>query len=216
MAFLVSEIEGKVLRLLQKSAGTQGFFTPDKVRDSVQDSVDYVSVRMFRAVNGEWMDSIRYFDTVSGQSNIPLPEDMACIKAVRYLVGNAYVPLMYDPSYESAQWSGQSGVVAYPSRYRLVGNCIYFNPQISQAGTQYLQIEYASYPQQITDDGFMPLQMDRAMLNYIKFRSASLLAASVGKPSTEWTKFENQWATEIEILIDKRIQVTTTIREFDG
>ena len=216
MAFLVSEIEGRVLRLLQKSASTPGFYTPERVHEAVQDSVDYVAVRMFRAVNGEWMDSIRYFDTTSGQSSLPLPEDVACIKALRYLVGNAYVPLYYDTGYETAQWSGTSGVVQFPSRSRLVGPNIYFNPSLSQAGPQYLQIEYASYPAPLTEGGLMPVQMDRSMLNYIKFRSASILASGVGKAQTEWTKFENQWATEIEIIIDKRVQCTTTIQEFEG
>ena len=216
MAFLVSEIEGKVLRILQKTASTPGFYTPDRVRDAVQDAVDYVSVRMFRACNGEWLDSIRYFDTVSGQAVVDLPEDIAAIKAVRYLVGVEYTPLWYDTAFEDSQWAASSGVVQFPSRYRLLGNQIYFNPVLSQAGTQYLQIEYCAYPQALKTDEFMPIQMDRAMMNYIKFRSASMLAASVGKANAEWVRFEDQWAKEIETLIDRRIHCTTYIREFDG
>ena len=216
MAFLVSQIEGQVLRLLQKSASTPGFYTPAKIQDAVQDSVDYVAARMFRSTDGGWMDSMRYLDTVSGQTVVALPEDIAAIKAVRYLVGTEYVPLHYQNDYEESQWASTSGVVAYPSKYRLVGSQLYFNPCISIAGPQNLQIEYSAYPAAIQSDGMMPPQFDRAICNFIKFRSASLLAASIGKAVPEWAKFETQWATEIEIIIDKRVQKTTYITPFEG
>ena len=216
MAISFDELEGRILRVLQKDAGARGFYTQDKVRDAINDCFDYVSARMFRGVSGGWRDTIRYFDTTSDQSIVPLSEDIGVIKEVRYKVGLSYVPLVYDTGHSATQWAGQSGVTQFPSRYRILQNNIYFNPPLGVAGPQYLQVECSTYPAPLCSGESIPTEFDNAMLNYIKWRSASQLASSIGKGMKEWEKFEQEWQFEVEQIIDQRVRGPIFIKEFDG
>ena len=217
MAVSVAELEGRVLRLLQKSAGYQGFFSPEKVRDAVQESFDMVATKMFDAATGAWQIKLRLWDTVAGQGTIDIPDDVAQIRVCRYLVGTTYVPLQYDEGIENVTYGPTAGYTQFPSRYRILENKIYFNPVLGVGGTQNFQMEYSSYPERLVADGQpIPAGFDVAMQHYIKYRSASILANSIGKANVEWTNYEGEWFNAMMIVVNKRINSCQYVREFEG
>ena len=217
MGISVAEIEGRVLRILQKSPGTQGFYSPEKVRDAVQESFDYVATKMFDSAIGSWQRKIRYFDTVSGQATVDIPNDVAQIHVVRYQVGVSYVPIMFDDAIEGVQYTQVSGVTQFPSRYRIMENKIYFNPPLGVGGPQYLMMEFSAYPERLVSDGQdIPAEFDVAMQHYIKYRSASVLCSSIGKAMKEWQNYESQWFEAMMIIVNKRVNSTQYVREFEG
>lgn len=217
MSRTLGELEGQVLQILQKSPGYQGFYTPEKVRDAVRESFDYVGSRMSDSATGGWLDEVRHYDTVTGQSLVPLQDDIIMIKTARYLTGNVYTPIIYDEGRESAVYAGASGVTQYPSRYRLLGDSLYFNPPLGVAGLQYLQLEVCSLPAQLVADGqIIPSKFNRALQHYIKYRTASVLASSVGKFNKEWAQFEGEWFDVMLKMLDKRVNSPAYIRDFEG
>ena len=184
MSISRGEIKGQILRVLQKEGTYNGFYTDEKLNDAIQDCVDFISVEMFVAGNG-WLRRIITLDTQSGNGVVDLPPFVGMIDEVRYLIGNRYIPVIYDDATLAAQFNKAAGMTQYPSRYRVVEQKIYFNPAPAEGGKDYLQIECACYPQLLVADGqLMPAEFDRCLLNYIKWRAASQLAASeIGRAS---------------------------------
>jgi hypothetical protein len=215
MSVTRGEISAAVLRILQKNAGYQGFYTPDKIADAIQDSVDHVSVEMMMDGEG-WLRRIEYLETYPNKSNIPLPPHIAIIDEVRYLVGNRYIPLTYDDATMSAQFGADAGVSQFPSRYRIIDNNLYFNPTPAEVGPNYIQLECACFPQRLVSDGqVLNPQFNVAMTNYIKWRCASMLAASAGKPVSEWKQYEAEWHQNMLNMVQKRNRTPTFVREFN-
>ena len=213
----IAELEGSVLRILQKSAGYQGFFSPEKVRDAVQESFDYVSAKMFESQGGQWLIKSKTFNTVSGQAMVDIPDDIAQIRVVRYQIGLSYIPLTYDDNIEGVVYTSAAGMTQFPSTWRFMEGRIYFNPALGVGGEKYLQIEYFSYPERFLTDGQqIPKEFDTSLQNFIKYRAASILAASVGKFNREWAQFEQEWGATMLSIVNKRVNSTQYIREFEG
>lgn len=215
MSVTRGEISAAVLRILQKDAGYQGFYTPDKIADAIQDSVDHISVEMMMDGEG-WLRQIFTLDTFPGKPNVPIPPHVAIIDEVRYLVGNRFIPLTFDDGTMSAQFSDAAGVSQFPSRYRIVDNNFFFNPTPAETGPGYLQLECACFSQRLVSDGqVLNPQFNVAMTNYIKWRSASMLANSIGKGVAEWKQYEIEWKQNMLNMVQKRNRTPVFIREFN-
>ncbi len=217
MSRTLGELCGQVLQILQKSPGYQGFYTPDKVRDAAQEAIDYVSTKMAESETGGWIEETRLYDTVTGQALVPLEDDILMVKVARYLTGNVYTPIIYDEARESAVYVGSSGVTQYPSRYRIQGDNIYFNPPLGVAGPQFLQLEVCVLPAKMVSDGqIVPAKFNRALQHYIKYRTASVLASAVGKFNKEWAQYEQDWFDVMLRMVNKRVNSPAYVRDFEG
>jgi hypothetical protein len=214
MSVTRGEISSAVLRVLQKDAGYSGFYTPEKIADAIQDSVDHIAVEMMMAGEG-WLRRIEYLDTQPGSNIVPIPPHIGVIDEVRYLIGNRYIPLTFDDATMSAQFGSDAGVAQFPSRYRIVDNNFYFNPVPAETGVGFLQLECACFPQRMVSDmTVLNPQFNVAMTHYIKWRSASMLANSVGKGVAEWKQYEIEWKSNMLSMVDKRNRTPVFIREF--
>lgn len=216
MALSRGELVGKVLRLLNKTAGYQGFFDADKVNDALEDCMDFIATECFLAGEG-WFNRITYLSNVSGQVSVDLPQGLALIGEVRYLVGNRYIPLMYDDATLAAQFATAAGMNQFPSRYRVVEGKLYFNPPPAEGGTNYIMVEHTTYPTRIMSDSQeIDPQFDMAMMHYAKWRAASQLAASIGKYQREWERYEDEWFGRMQLIINKKFKSPIYVREFGG
>lgn len=209
-------IKGEIYEKLNKSAATKGFYTDTKVNLAIQECVDYIAGKMFLQDEG-WLHKLKNFDTSANLVSFPIPPDMAMVVEVRYLVGNIYIPLIYDQDFGNSQWAQSSGVVQFPSKYRMVDNTFYFNPPIGVGGAKNLQIEYMAYPKRLQNDSdFLASQFDRSMYYYIIYRSCSVLAGNIAQFGKAWSEQEYQWFEQMLNIISKRNMQTTPIQEFQG
>lgn len=211
------ELKGKVLRLLNKTGATNGFYTDDKLNDAVQECIDFVAVEMFIA-DGGWQTKVGYLATQANQLSLDIPPHMAMIKELRYLVGGRYLPMAYDDGSGQGSYAPGSGMGSqWGGVYRVIDNAFYFDPPLTDAGAQQLMVEYMAYPQRLQDDtDFIPSHFDAAMLHFIKYRAASILASSYGKVMKEWSQLETDWYQKLLFIVNRRNLQTTTIREFEG
>ena len=288
----VTGLTNQVLQILQKSPGTQGFYTPDKVLQFLNESIDYVTAQMMLSETGAWEDQTVYIDTLPGGVAYPLPTGMVLLKTVRYLFETVYMPLVYDEAHmdmlynditgttynftltapasiaqgtiysnNGAQFEVQtatvasttlvcvgsgfnptnsgtltyvsgsptgdlvfnsvstfsnSGLVQYPSRYRILNNQIYFNPALAIGGPQYLQIEMVVYPDDVAQGDNIPANLHKAFQHFVKYRTATACAASIGKSMVEWAEQANEWKDIMMRLVNKRIDSAASVKEFMG
>ncbi len=213
----VGDVERDVLEILQKAPGTSGYYTEQKLRTALQECFDYVATKMFDAQTGGWLDDIRYFDTTTGDSVIKLPANMALLKVVRYKVNTAYVPLEYDKQEKDSQVGPSDGYTQQPSRYRLVGDSIYFNPALYEGGANYLQLELTCYPPRFMSKlDSIDSRWNPCFRNYIKYRTASILVSHKRDFTPPWQQFEAEWKEETIKLIDKRVITEGFTRPFGG
>lgn len=210
------EIKGEILSFLNKSPNYQGFYDDKKVDTTIQECFDYLASIMMFESDG-WMLQIWELDTVSNQVSIDIPPDCAVINRVRYLIGPLYTPMKYVDDEQSSYWSPTTGANQYPSIYKILQNRIFWNPPVSVGAVKGLQIEGSAFPERLKSDrSFAPSRFNRGLLHYIKYRCCSILASQFGKPVKEWQVYENQWYNEIEKLIGKRVNSSSTIKDFDG
>lgn len=209
------EIAGKILRKLHKTAGYQGFYDDDKINDAIEDCMDFISTEMFLANEG-WQTKLRHFTTVANTISVPLTSDIILINAVRYLFAGEYLPLTYKTDESRSQVQATNALTQYASRYRIIDNAIYFNPPLVEGGTDYLQVEYTSFPKRLQDNhDVIEGQFYKPMSNFIIWRSASQLVTGVGKAQPEWRRYEDQWHEKMLSIVVKRNNSPTTIQEFD-
>ena len=214
MSVLLSDLETKVLNLLQKSPSYSGFYTQPKVIQIINECLDYVSARMMQEGNG-WLQTIGYITTVANTPNYALPTGCAIVRSVRYLVNTIYAPLQPDGQEREAFLSSDFQT-QIPSRYRLVGGDIYFNPVPSLVGVNYLQIEYTGYPSELVNLGDAVVsQFERGLIHYVTYRAASILASTVGKADADWLKYESQWYKAMENIISRRNSTVQFVRSFE-
>jgi hypothetical protein len=221
-ALTLAALQTEVLQRLQKTPGYQGFYTADKVLSALQESCDYVTAKMMEAASGEWRDEDRYYTTTAGDTLIAIDADVCMIKQVRYLIGNVYVPLAYDEMKDAVMYAPAAGMTAYPSRYAIredktKGSCIFFNPAISMGGTDYLQITLCAFPtlfSALSDN--IPSAFNRAFQHYVVYRSCNILGSDVGKFNKEWAQQYGEWFDVMLRMVDKRVNSTSYVREFNG
>lgn len=216
MAILLSEVQAEVLNILQKSPTYQGFYTTDKVTRAINESFAYVVARMMMEGNG-WRQTIAYITSVANTPTYALPTDASIINAVRYRYGDVYVPLTYEDQSTTSQSASNSQVAGATGTYRLVGNQLYFNPVPQMVGTDYIQIEYTTYPAALsvgTDP--VPTEFDKGLYYYVVYRSCGILVGQSGNAQPEWQLYEVQWFNVMENIISKRLRVQQVIGEFGG
>lgn len=217
MSIFLGELSAQVLELLQKSPGHSGYFTDTKVLRAIQEGFDFCATWMFDAATGGWHDEIRYLDTAAGMASLEMPDDLAILKVLRYKINNLYVPVYYSPDDESPQTDPSDTDGNAPSRFRLLGQKIYFNPPLQEGGSKYLQLEGSYYPPEFQSAmDIIPSKWHRAFRHYIKYRSASILVSGLKDFNRPWAKEEDEWTMVIQAVIDKRVNRTGYIREFEG
>jgi hypothetical protein len=210
------ELKGKIYRLLMKTPQYTGPYTPETLDDAIQEAIDFVAAEMFIANEG-WQTKIMTFDTVEGQIKVDLPEGFAMINEVRYLYGDLYIPMVYDDANKQAQYANSSGARQWAYAYRIIDNALYFNPPMAQGGTANLQVEYMGYPKRLqSDTDFVESHFDFSMQHFIKYRAASVMAASIEKFDVPWGKIEADWYQKMRDIVVKRNLQATTIIEFAG
>jgi len=207
------ELKGKIWRFLNKTKDYPGFYTSEKLDDAIQESLDFISTEMFLAGEG-WRTSLTYITTVAGQAVVPIPSTVAMIREIRYKEGEIYVPLTYDQQIDEASYVG-SGVTQDAGRWRMVGTDIVFDPPMSDGGTDFLQLETVSYPVAMTDDDdIVDEQFDNAMLHYLKYKCASILAGSIEREIRTWGQEEAEWYDKMRAVVNRRNLKSTRIKEF--
>jgi hypothetical protein len=100
----VADIRTKVLNILQKTPGYQGAYSDARVLDAIQEAFDYVAMWMFDSCGGCWQSTVGYLSPASGVTDIAFPTDIVMMKELRYLVGNKYIPMVYDEAIELQQY----------------------------------------------------------------------------------------------------------------
>lgn len=203
-----------VLRYLNKTSDLSGFYAEAKVNDAIQEALDAIAIKMFMNTDG-WFTKYIYLDTVGNQVSVDLPGNVALIGEVRYLIGDVYMPLMYDPQINDASYLGSSVEQAWGGRYRLLGRQIVFDPPMANGGERFLQIEATVYPALLLDDNQMiDSQFDRAMLNYCKYKVCSILAGSIEKNFRAWQQEESEWFAAMMAVVNRRTLKSVAITEF--
>lgn len=211
------DIEYEIYTRLQKSPAVPGFYTKAKVDSAVQESVDFVAAEQMLADEG-FCHKLIPLNTVSGMVSLAVPQDVAMIIELRYLINNVYYPMTYDQQFGQLQWASSSGVVQqYPGSYRIIDNNFFFNPPLGVGGPGFAQLECMSYPRRFGKDGDMlPAQFDRAMFWFIVYRSCNILAGQVQQTIDDWQQNEQLWYGKTMQMINMRTRQVIPIREYDG
>ncbi len=214
--FTRAQLAYQTYQRLNKSSATPGFYTEEKVHGALQEALDYVGVKMMLADNG-FLKKLDYLDVTANQVTIPIPPHINMIEEVRYLVGNVYIPLAYDSQWKVPQWSPQSGATNLPASYRIVDNRFYFNPPLGVGGTNYIQIEYQSYPSIMRNDNQqIDPQFDRAMTYYLVYRACSILASAMGSTVKPWEVEETLWLNAMQQIVQNRNKQPIALSDFAG
>lgn len=216
MALTLGELDGQVLRLLNKTAVNRGFYTVEKVRDAVNEAMDFVSCEMFDADEG-WLTKVWPMTVADGQILLNIPEDCVLIKDVRVKIGGVYVPCTYDAGNSASRTPTDTTARSDGTVYSILDNAIRFDPPLSTSETVGgVQIEGHGFPQYLIDDqDFIEAQFNRCMTHFMKYKAASILAAGIEKMSRPWAAEEEQWYAKMLRMVTTRNQQPTPIREFD-
>lgn len=210
------ELEGRVLRLLNKTPRNRGFFTEEKCRDAILEALDFVATEMFMVGNG-WQGKRQFLPVAQANTlSIDLPPHMSMIEKVWYLVGDNYIELPYDDGSARQVQPADGTFTAYTSTYKLIDNAFYFTPALPDAAEKGLMVDYVSYPG--IDDELTPLpaHYDNAMQHFVKYKAATILCTSFGQAgvTVTWAQQEGQWYDKVVQIIGKRNLQTTSVREF--
>jgi hypothetical protein len=210
-----ADLAGKILRVLQRDSSYAGMYDDEKVNDAIEDCLDFVAANMILSDDG-WMSKTFYLDTTVGQKSVELPTQIGVINSVRYLSGDTYILLSYDDGAFSNASRPSSSFSTFPTTFKITGNKLVFPSALSEAGSEYLEINACVYPNKLVRDGdLIDPQFDKAAIHYIKWRAARQLVSITGKAAPDWIKTENEWAGILEGIIARRIKTPQFIREFE-
>ena len=208
------ELKGKVWRFLNKTSAFPGFYDDDKMNDAIQEALNFIAVEMFLGGEG-WLTDFLYFDTEDGQTSMRLPGNVALIREVRYKVSDVWYPIMYNDASDGFSYIGTGVQQAFTYQYRLLGSNIVFDPPLSMGGEKYLQVEAVFYPSQLTDDQqLIDQQFNAACVEYLKYKVASIVAASVEKSYIAWADQEAAWYQKMQAVVVRRTMASQPIREY--
>lgn len=214
MTVSLGALKTRVLGVLSKENNFQGFYTDAQIHEAVNDSLEYIYTKMMYRGEG-WLYTIDYLNTVANTRTVALPSGVAVVHAVRYLDNEIYRPVFYDDQSQENQTGNTDQQTFHPFTYRLVGNNIYFDPVPSDVGNNYVQIEYTSYPARlVADNDDASAQLTNGLINFVKWRAASICRSLVGEAPAEWQRYQNEWQAEMEQIIARRIRETQTIKRF--
>lgn len=216
MPTTVTSLTNKVLTILQKDPLSQGFYTPAKVLQFFNESVDYVMAQMAISETGEWLDAVAYIDTLAGGTSYAIPTGAIMIKTVRYLIGTIYIPLVYDEQHDGPFMAAASGIQQYPTTWRLIGDNIVFNPPLALGGTAFLQVEYIALPAELAQGGNVADNLNRFFQHFVEYRTASCCASSIGKFNKEWQEQSEEWKDILMRYVNKRVNSMASVKEFQA
>lgn len=211
------ELRGRVLRFLNKTSSRPGFYGEEKINDAITEAMDDVASQMFIANEG-WQSKIDFLNTAANQIKVDIPPHVVMVQDLRYLVGDVYVPMTYDDGNNRSQYNtAGSGATQWVGFYRIVDNAFYFDPPLTDGGSRFLMVEYQAFPKRLaTDASFMEAHFHPAFQHYIKYRTCSILGASIEKQSRPWAREEDTWRERCMDLIPKRTLSSTQIKEYEG
>lgn len=207
------ELDGLIIRTLNKTTANRGFYTTDKVADAVQESLTYIASLCFIAGQG-WQSKMDHVTTVANQETVDIKPHWAMIKKLFYLVGSEYMALKYDDNPEASEYAGASGMTQWPCTYRIVENQIYFNPPLAEGGTNYLRVEYMAYPKIPQNEiDTLDFHVNDTWKEFIKYHSAKVCHANFEKGSWGMSALYEQWHSTLKMMLDKRNLQTTDVRD---
>lgn len=214
--FSRGQIKNEVLERLQKSATTKGMYTDEKLDAAVRECLAYIAANCFLEGQG-WRTQIRHLDVPANAVAIPVPADVAMISDVRYLCGNVYIPLTYDARFGLSVPGDGLPAIQYPTSYKIVDNCFYFNPAIAGPLPKGIELEFTSFVDRIRNDAqFLPPEFNEAMYYWTIYETMSIVTNVVGKYSKEWGSQWNRWHDLMLNIISRRNLQSGAIREFRG
>lgn len=209
------QLKGKIWRYLGKTATQPGFYTSEKLDEAIDEALASIAVEMFMAGEG-WLTSFAYFDTTDGQSEVALTGNVGLIRQVRYMIGDTYVPLVYDDQENRPTRVRGTTVTQVAFKYRLMGNKLVFDPPLATGGTKYLQLEIVSYPKRLQDDSeLIDAQFDVCAQEYLKYKVCSILAGSIEKSQITWAALEADWQMRLSHVLARRVLSSTPIKMFE-
>lgn len=214
-----AELKTNIYLLVNKTSTNPGIYTDAKVNAAINEAMDFVAEEMFDAGEG-WQAAILTANTTDGMTTLSLTTldaDIAMIREVRMLVGDIYLPMKHDEAYGAAQVKTDTSPARQTAgTYRLVDNSIIFNPPLSDALTNGLQIEVVKWPTYpLLDATSLPASFQRATWHYMKYKAASIMAGSLEKPTRPWQQEELEWFNKMKRVLVKRNQQSTPIGNFD-
>jgi len=216
MATTRLQLKTQILNLLNKTSATVGFFSDAKVNDAIQDCLDFISLEMFMGGDG-FLRKIVNLTSTAGSNTVSLPSSIAIIYEVRYLQGERYIPIPYRDGLELSEPLAVDDDIGFPASYRIIDNKLYFSPTPSETGAGYVQVEHAAYPAVLSSDtSNIDSEFGRAMIQYAKWRCASILASQVGKTYKDWQKYEDEWNVKMLQNVNLRIRGPSYVQEFPG
>lgn len=203
-----------------KTSQYPGFYEPESVNEAIQEAIDFINVEFFLAVEG-WAVKLHTYKNIPGNTiSLPVLASMAMIQEVRIQWGNLYLPMTYCDASRQEQYTDNSSLQQWGSEYRIMDNAFYFNPCLVGSGDDpnfggNVQVEYQGYSKRLqSDTDYLETNFDHAMINFIKYRAASVLAARIEKFVVPWASIESSWYDKMRSIIVKRNSQTTQIREF--
>lgn len=216
MAITRASIKYEIWTRLNKTPDNPGFYTDAKLTSTIQESMDFIAAEQMLADEG-FRHKLSYLSPAPGAAAIAIPADASQILELRYLVGNIYIPMTYDQSWQEARWAGSSGVVQSPDKYSIIDNNFYFSPPIGVGGKDYLQLEYLAYPRRLrTDADTIPTEFDRAMYWFLVYNSCDLLSSQVQQSIDDWQRLANNWYQKAVQIINMRTRQSIPIKNFEG
>lgn len=208
------ELKGRIWRFLNKTAKNPGYYTSDRLDEAIQEALTFISVNMFLAGEG-WNTKYIYLDTQSGQTSLDIPGNVALIRDVRYKISDVYYSIPYDDQEGAFSYIGTGVQQAFGYRFRILGRQFIFDPPLSEGGERYMQIEAVTYPSTLVDDNeLVDPQYDEACCQYLKYKVASICAASIEKGVRTWDQEEAEWWQLMQSVLNRRLLSSTPIREF--
>lgn len=204
----------KIMGLINKDPIYLSFFTPQKVKDMIEDSLDYLSLEA-SLQGGGWFNGLQTIAMPPAGFEADIPANVAIINQVRYLVNGSYVPLKYDDADGQAQAADNNPTTQYPRTYRVMGRKLFINPAPSERGADRIQLEFTRYPSALTaEDQIIDPEFDNCLQQYLKWRVASMLMATAGRGVSDWKQYEMEWRQQCQNYMQKRNRATTTIKDF--
>lgn len=207
------ELDGLILRMFNKTPENRGFYTAQKVEDAVQEALTYIATRAFIIGQG-WQNKVALVTTAANQRSVPINPAWAMIKAVRYLAGSEYVVLDYDDNPRQSEWSAASGMTQSAYRYRIVDNYLYFNPVLAEGGTDYLEVEYVTYPKvPESETDAMPFHLTDTFKEFTKYHAGLVLFSDFEKGRWNKQDLYTMWHDNMIAMLEKRTLTGTFIRD---
>lgn len=212
-------LQNDIYEILQKTSTAYGLYTPAKVQAMINDSLDYIASKMMKVTNG-WLVKRAYANIVADDPEVTMPTDLAIINFVKIMSetgGTEYYPLNYSDNSEGTTTTESLPVGQNSNTFHFVDGKLYLEPTPSTAITNGILFEYIAYPAALSaDNSELSTDMDlRPFVNYVKWRSASMIYSLGSEGAPSWSAYENQWYQASIELISRRFRQPTVIKSFN-